>query len=141
MRDSLINQKARQMANFRGQPKKDTGFDHPDFAMPERLSEQGQKAYKVVMDFLKEKGLSFTGGCHVFQNPAEWADDYGTSSQLIVVYEGCDFRHIFSMDAAYERARPGMDCYALYEEMQARLGEIGMYFEECTRWYCAIYPS
>ena len=71
---------------------------------------------------------------------------YGAKSHLVVVYDGGTIRPVFSMDAAYD-----LDCavyretgkkrepYALYEGMQAKLREAGLYFEECTGYYSAIY--
>lgn len=41
---------------------------------------------------------------------------------------------MFSMDAAYDRGT-----YALYEGLQEKLHEAGLYFEECTNWYSAVY--
>jgi hypothetical protein len=81
----------------------------------------------------------------------EWKareEKYGTESHLIVVYDGGALRPVFSMDAAYD-----LDCghyqqtgkkrepYALYEGMQEKLREAGLYFEECTGFYAAVYST
>ena len=102
---------------------------------PENLSSAGKTAYKVILQVLREHDSANTGGCQAFFSPQEWEDrgeSYGTSSELVVVYDGSDLRPFFNMDAAYPH-------YTLYEEMQDRLAEEGLYFEECTGWYCGVY--
>lgn len=120
-----------------------------DLDMPEGLDNAGRRAYEIITAYLKEHDLTYTGGCKAFYSPAEWKgreEDYGTESHLVVVYDGGDMRPVFSMDAAYD-----LDCaiyqetgqsrtpYSLYEGMQDKLREAGLYFEECTRWYSAVY--
>ena len=120
-----------------------------DLDMPEGLAEPGRRAYEIIVTYLKEHGFSDNGTCKAFYAPAEWAareEAYGTQSHLVVVYDGGAIRPVFSMDAAYD-----LDCanyqetgktrapYSLYEGMQKKLHAAGLYFEECTRGYCAIY--
>lgn len=74
-----------------------------------------------------------TGGCRPFYSVEEWEDrgeQYGTSSELIVVHDGGDHARYFNMDY--------MD-YKSVEEMNEALFEIGYYAEQCTSWYSAIY--
>lgn len=118
------------------------------YAMPEGLSAEGVRAYETITAFLRERfdgDLPETGGCKTFYSPKEWAErgeEYGRSSVLIVVYEGSDVAPFFSLDACYEQARPGKsNCYARQEAMADKLGAIGLYSEECTTWYCAVYPA
>ena len=123
--------------------------DDDNLAMPNGLSDIAKKAHAIIVDYLKEHGISYTGGCTAFYSPAYWSargEDYGRGSELIVVYDGGDHRRAFSMDAAYDA-----DCeayaatgkrrspYALYEGMQAKLLEAGLFFEEATGWYGAVY--
>ena len=120
-----------------------------DLDMPEDLAAPGRRAYEIIVAYLKERGFSDNGGCKAFYSPAEWAareESYGTKSHLVVVYDGGAARPVFSMDAAYD-----LDCaiysetgktrkpYSLYEGMQDKLREAGLYFEECTGYYSAIY--
>ena len=120
-----------------------------DLDMPESLSAKGRRAYEIIVAYLKERGFSDNGGCTAFYAPTAWAareESYGTKSHLVVVYDGGAIRPVFSMDAAYD-----LDCaiyqetgkqrkpYSLYEGMQDKLREAGLYFEECTRWYSAVY--
>jgi hypothetical protein len=124
----------------------------PELRMPIGLSPSGFLAHESIVDFLQAKGLTNTGGCRAFYSPQEWAErgeEYGKRSILVVVYDGGDLRPAFNMDAAYdadcalvqEFGRPeGYQPYALLEAMQAELKKLGFYFEECTRWYGAVYP-
>lgn len=119
--------------------------------MPEGLGDAGRRAYEIITSYLKQHDLTNTGGCKAFYSPTEWAareEQYGTEAHLVVVYDGGDMRPAFSMDAAYD-----LDCaiyqetgksrtpYALYEGMQEKLRAAGLYFEECTRWYSAVYST
>jgi predicted aconitase len=102
------------------------------------LSEQGQRAHAIIVAFLTELGLTSTGGCTPFYAPAEWkrrGEKYGTSSHLVVVYDGSPAKHVFNMDRAAEEDEP----YAAQEALQAKLHEAGLYIEECTGWYSAVY--
>jgi hypothetical protein len=120
-----------------------------DLAMPADLNTAGRRAYEIIVAYLKEHGRTDTGGCKAFYSPIEWSarkEEYGTKSHLVIVYDGGAMRPVFSMDAAYD-----LDCgnyqqtgksrepYAFYEGMQEKLREAGLYFEECTRWYSAVY--
>jgi len=122
-----------------------------DLNMPAGLDDAGRRAYEIIVAYLKKHGLTDTGGCKAFYSPAEWKareEQYGAESHLVVVYDGGAVRPVFSMDAAYD-----LDCeiyretgkprtpYSLYEGMQDKLREAGLYFEECTRWYSAVYST
>lgn len=116
------------------------------FAMPENLDAAGQRAHSAIVAQLQKVGHTETGGCKTFYSPEEWrerGEEYGTSSKLIVVYDGGEVALSFSMDAAYnELARPGTkNCYRFYEAMSKALEEAGFYVEECTGWYAAVYES
>lgn len=105
-----------------------------DLARPDDLSPKGQRAHQVIMRLLEEYDLTYTGGCKAFYSPLEWKDrgeSYGHTSELVVVYDGGDVQHFFTLD--------GSSSYTLYERMREALEAEGMYWEECTRWYCAIY--
>ena len=105
---------------------------------PEGLDQYGDQAYDIILQHLQEHGLTYTGGCRTFYSPEEWktrGEQYGQDSVLVVVYDGGSVRATMNMDTASEHEQP----YALYEELQSKLGCAGMYFEECTGWYAAIY--
>ena len=120
-----------------------------DLDMPTNLGEKGRRAYEIVVAYLKEHGFSDNGGCTAFYSPTAWREreeSYGTESHLVIVYDGGALRPVFSLDAAYDLGceiyrETGKKCagYALYEGMQEKLREAGLYFDECTSWYSAIY--
>lgn len=104
----------------------------PEFNKPKNLGLNGELAYLEVMGVLR-KYAAESGGCKAFYSPREWSkrgESYGTNSHLIVVYDGGDLGKFFNMNH---------EAYSLYEEMQSELRKIGLYFEECTGWYSAIY--
>lgn len=113
--------------------------------MPEGLSPLGKKAYEAIMSHLRKNDATDTGGCKAFYSPQEWEDRgerYGTGSVLVVVYDGGDHRRFFNLDSAFVyNPVKGHDvaCYDWHEGMGAALGEVGLYFEECTGWFCAVY--
>lgn len=108
-----------------------------ELVKPENLSPKGARAYQVIMDLLEEYEMTYTGGCKAFYSPQEWkarGESYGTTSELVVVYDGGDVQHFFSLDSCW-----GGGSYTLYERMRKALEAEGLYWEECTRWYCAIH--
>ena len=120
-----------------------------DLDMPEGLNDLGRRAHEVVVAYLNEHGLTDTRGCKAFYTPAEWIADgqeYGARSHLVIAYDRGALRPVFSMDAAYDldcdhyqRTGKSREPYALYEGLRVKLREAGLYFEECTRWYSAVY--
>lgn len=116
-----------------------------DLAMPTDLDAKGQRAYEIITAYLQEHHCADTGGCKAFYAPNEWkarGEAYGAAARLIIVYDGGALRPVFSMDAAYELdcvADPRREPYAFYEGLQDKLLAAGLYFEECSRWYSAVY--
>jgi len=109
---------------------------------PDDLDAQGLAAHAAIVKYLTENGLTQTGGCLTFYSPKEWrarGESYGRDSHLIVVYDGSQVARAFSLDKCYETARPGVDCYRHYEGLHKKLEEIGLFSEECTKWYSAVY--
>jgi len=105
-----------------------------DFQAPKNLSVTGSSAYSAIMNVLN-KYEAESGGCRTFYSPGEWAErgeDYGKNSHLIIVYDGGDVGNFFNMNH---------ESYKLYEEMQEELRKVGLYFEECTGWYAAVYDA
>jgi hypothetical protein len=105
------------------------------------LCEQGERARRAILDLLASRRIGTKD--LAFYSPAEWSTrgDYGHRSVLVVVHEGADAGHALGMDKAYWTARPGFDCYAAYEAVQDALRSVGLYLEDCTIWYSAIYPG
>ena len=111
---------------------------HPNLTAPAALSKKGKEAVQKVLDVMAKHGCNLaedvTGGCPAFRTPKEWAargESYGLKSVVIVVHDGGDVGNYFSFDR---------EQYNLVEEVNAALGEIGLYAEQCTCWYSAIYP-
>lgn len=73
--------------------------------------------------------------CKPFYTPKEWTErgeDYGTESELVVVYDGLySFSHICNTDYGFKA----------YEKLQEELSKAGYFFEQCTNWYGAVYKS
>jgi hypothetical protein len=120
-----------------------------NFDMPEGLNDAGQRAYAIITEYLRAHGRTDTGGCKAFYSPVEWSakgQEYGGRSHLVIAYDRSDLGPVFSMDHAYEldcahyrKTGTSREPYGLYEGMQEKLREAGLYFEECTRWYSAVY--
>jgi hypothetical protein len=120
-------------------------------AMPEGLDDAGRRAHEIIVTYLRRHDLTDTGGCKAFYSPVEWKareEKHGAESHLVVVYDGGALRPVFSMDAAhdldcghYQQTGKRREPYALYEGMQEKLREAGLYFEECTGYYAAVYST
>jgi hypothetical protein len=122
-------------------------IQNPDLGMPEGLSDKGQKAHAIIVEYLVANGLTRTE-VQAFYAPAEWCErgeEYGRDSLLVVMYDGCAaLKTAFSLDYCYEvvASRRGYpECYEHHTAMQAKLEEAGLRVEECTRWYAAIYAN
>jgi len=103
-------------------------FDGTDLRRPEGLSARGEEAWRAVTSFLSERGLTQTGGCRAFYSPEEWrkrGEKYGVNSELVIVYDGGDVRAVCGMGRG---------------PVDDRLKALGLYIEECTGWYSAVYP-
>lgn len=77
-----------------------------NLARPEGLSSLGNKAYDLIIETMKARGVGNDDvGCKVFYSPSEWrtrGEEYGNKSELIVVYDGGKHRSMFNMDACYD---------------------------------------
>jgi hypothetical protein len=99
------------------------------------LRGQAKKAADVIVLHLTDfyDHAPDGGGCRTFYTPAEWrerGESYGRDSVLIVVHDGGDAAAAFSWD--YE-------CHNLRESLSDKLAAMGLYAEQCTSWYSAIY--
>lgn len=107
-----------------------------DLAMPEGLSELGQKAHAVIVDLLRKRGLTYTGGGRAFASPAEWEkrnEKYGKGSVLIILGgDGSSVGHVYNYDC--------FD-YPAIEALTEALEPLGLYVEDCTGSYGAVYPT
>lgn len=105
----------------------------PDFAMPQGLSREGQRAWQVIVGLLAEHDALNSGGhTHVFYTPQEWADrgeQYGNGSELIVVHDGGDHARFFNAD--YNGNGTTL--------MLKALSKVGCYPPPMTSWSTAIH--
>ncbi|WP_081343414.1 hypothetical protein [Mycobacteroides chelonae] len=102
--------------------------------IPEGLSTQGRQAAETIRDFLVVKNLAFHGGGGRFYTPAEWAargESWGKDSLLVVTHDGGDHAPCFNPD--YESPE-------LITALRDALRNAGVWSEQCTSWYTAIYP-
>lgn len=110
-------------------------MSYTDWPVPTGLTKKGREAAKVIADFLEEKGRTDHGGGGKFYSPTEWRDRgeaYGLNSMLVITHDGGDHAPAFAWD--YEAA-------ALMDELRQRLYKIGVFAEQCTCWYSAIYST
>ena len=104
-----------------------------DLHQPDNLSDTGKQAHEAIVAFLEKNGLTYTGGCRTFYSPKEWeerGEDYGRNSELVIVHDGGDPGDAFSWDR---------ENYKVIEAMNETLKPLGVYSEQCTCWYSAIY--
>jgi hypothetical protein len=104
-----------------------------NFSIPAGLSPKGKAAAEVILQVLKKDGADASGGCRVFYTPAEWkarGEQFGTNSELVVVYDGGDHAIYFDYDH---------ECYSAIDKMADALRPVGVFTEACTGWYSAVY--
>ena len=88
----------------------------------------------VVRSFLEKREATYTGGCRAFYSPREWAarcEQYGLNSVLVICHDGGSVGQFFSYD---------QEDYDAIEAMSEELRQHGLYAEQCTTWYSALYP-
>jgi hypothetical protein len=103
-------------------------MDH--LTQPKDLSPAGILAYTAITTLVTNHDLQ-TGGCKAFYSPKEWSsrgEKYGARSELIIVYDGGELGEVCRLDGAF------------YNELVGSLKGYGLYVEECTGWYAAVYP-
>ena len=106
-----------------------------DWPIPAGLSKQGRDAAKAIVEFLADHGMTDHGGGGKFYTPAEWrerGEEYGTRSLLVITHDGGDHAAAFNWD--YE-------CYELIEQLREKLSPLGVYIEQGTSWFSAVYPA
>lgn len=88
----------------------------------------------VITSFLLEEERG-TIPDNTFYTPQEWrkkGERYGRSSVLVMVHDGGPLAPYCNLDYG---------AYALHDRLVERLAALGYYFEPCTTWYSAIYPT
>lgn len=107
----------------------------PDLARPDGLSTAGLVAYTAIVEVLRQRRLTYAGGCRAFYSPAYWSargEKYGHGAVLVVVHDGADVGRAFAVEKEDPRS---------VQAMSDALEPWGLYAEPCTGWYTAIYES
>lgn len=110
-------------------PMSDFNTDH--------LSGKAKTIADGIIKFLTERNGEAPdgGGCKAFYSIKEWkerGESYGTKSLLILCHDGGDLGPVCNHD--YE-------CYKAMEDFAGFLrNHYGVYVEQCTSWYSAVYP-
>ncbi|OBK36967.1 hypothetical protein A5658_04720 [Mycobacterium sp. 1245111.1] len=102
--------------------------------VPDGLCPLGQTAAATLWEFFVHQGIEYHGGGGKFYTPAQWAErgeTGGRSSVLVVTHDGGEHAGAFNLD--YEQ-------YELNNALNECLSSVGLYAEQCTSWYSAIYP-
>jgi hypothetical protein len=105
----------------------------PEFAMPERLSPEGQRGWKIITDFLRQRRLTHSGGhTKVFYSPDEWKakGEDETGGELFIVHDGGEHARAISWEAEDEKTR---------ERLQSLLRPAGLFMEQLTYVTSGLY--
>ena len=107
-----------------------TATRSPDLDISHLLPHQ-QVIAKAVLRALPKDATG--GGCRAFYTPKEWAErreEFGRESLLILCHDGGSLAP--ACNWAYENL-------AARERLRRSLEKIGLYVEQCTSWYSAVY--
>ena len=93
----------------------------------------------AIREWLSSKGIESDPSDFRLYDPHR--DEFGQRSLLIITHEGTDAARAISLDGAYDYGAGSKDCYSLYDQFSEYLDKMGVYIEQCTRWYSAIYAD
>ena len=74
-----------------------------------------------------------TGGCRPFYTPDEWrarGESYGLTSVLVCCHDGGTLSHMLDLSQAG---------YDVQRAVRDALTPLGLFVEQCTGWYSAVY--
>jgi hypothetical protein len=105
-----------------------------DYLQPYGLSEAGRRAHRIILDFLKKRGLLYSGGtCNVFRTPDEWERHENTELpgvELVVIYDGGS--HNIAFNSSYEDPE-------FSTALAAQLEAEGLYLQPINHWSSAVH--
>ena len=104
------------------------------YATPDGATPRAARLCQDLREFFRRTGYTSSPGYRVFRTGEEHAlyGEYCTGAALVLVYEGTDIAHMFSMDYAYPDYEP-------WEVMNDFLEERGWYHEQGTSYYGGFY--
>jgi hypothetical protein len=109
--------------------------------IPSGLCPKGRAAAHAIVALLSARGV--TPKERIFFTPKEWrqqGQEYGLTSVLIVVYEDEQgVAPFFSLDACVPEGWGRPADYERVESQMAFLRPLGVYSEQCTRWYSSVH--
>lgn len=97
------------------------------------LKGKARKAAEKILEVIKRHETPCSGGCKCFYSAQEWeerGEEHGQGAILIVCHDGGSQAKYFNWD--YEQPN-------LISELSEELEELGVYAEQCTGWYSAVY--
>ncbi len=103
--------------------------------IPDGIEPRARRAAELLIETVREEfGHEPSVGCQTFYSATDWrarGEEFGTKSLLVVVHDGGDMAPFLNYD---------YQSYKLIEKLDRKLRTIGVYAENCTCWYSAIYP-
>ena len=115
----------------------DLNLDELDYEVPYGTSERGREGWRVIMSFLKEHDMIYSGGiCNVFRLPAvharmeELDPEEIEDVELVVIHDGG--AHAPAFNASYQN-------YNLVAELDEQLQrEAGLFLRPMSSWYSFV---
>ncbi len=104
-----------------------------DLSCPPGLTAEGYHAWEVILKFLRQNRMLYTGGCKAFYEPYDWVsrgNEYGRDSVLVICHDGGSLAYLCNYDHCD---------YQSIEKFKTHLARYGFWVENCTTWYSAIY--
>jgi hypothetical protein len=104
------------------------------FEIPAGLPPLGRAAAETIVKLaFKLTGPEASNGGRAFYTPEEWrerGEKYGGDSLLVIAHDGGDLAPMCNYDYC---------CYAAIEAANDALEPLGVFIQNCTSWYSAIY--
>ena len=104
-----------------------------DLKAPETITKTGARAWKVIVEYLTNREMDYTGGCKAFFTGLEAEKYHGyklADAVLVVHYDGGNLRYCFNRN---------WETTNLVDEMERALEDAGFCVQPSTNWASAIY--
>ncbi|WP_422626945.1 hypothetical protein [Rhodococcus sp. (in: high G+C Gram-positive bacteria)] len=106
-----------------------------EWNVPDGLNPLGKTVAETIRKFFVDQQIDRHDGGGSFYSPQEWADrdeEYGLGSLLVITHDGGS--HAVAFDPEYHGS-------GVQESFRKELSAIGVYVENCTSWYSAVYKA